>query len=85
MGKNSKQRSFHKRVDGVTMPIRRKRSRWGRNWPCLCGSNKKYKHCCMDHIQALDSGDQNAIVTPIPEEMIVDIEKLKLKREENND
>jgi hypothetical protein len=21
--------------------------RTGRNWPCPCGSDKKYKHCCL--------------------------------------
>lgn len=27
-------------------PIRRKEEKIGRNEPCICGSGKKYKHCC---------------------------------------
>lgn len=26
----------------------------GRNDPCPCGSNKKYKHCCKDRIEAIE-------------------------------
>lgn len=22
-------------------------AKWGRNWPCVCGSGKKYKKCCI--------------------------------------
>lgn len=27
-------------------PVRRKEEKVGRNQPCICGSGKKYKHCC---------------------------------------
>ena len=29
------------------LPVRREESKVGRNDPCLCGSGKKYKQCCM--------------------------------------
>jgi len=66
----SEQRSLKRRIAGVTMPITRKRAKWGRNWLCLCGSKKKYKNCCMKDIEALDNEDQNARVSPIPQEMV---------------
>lgn len=77
---SKKHRMLRKRVNDVTMPIHRKRTKWGRNWLCLCGSGKKYKHCCLDDIKALDCNDQNANVTPIPQEMITTIEKLKQEK-----
>ncbi len=84
--KQSKQRNMFRRLNGVTMPIGRKRIRWSRNWKCLCGSSKKYKKCCMMEIDSLTASDDNATVVPIPE----DIQKMstewlaeqKRKREE---
>lgn len=43
--------------------------KWGRNWPCLCGSEKKYKNCCMNEIESLTISDGNAKVQTIPEDM----------------
>jgi len=48
------------------MPITRKRARWGRNWPCLCGSDKKYKDCCMSEIDSLSANDGNATTQELP-------------------
>jgi len=28
-------------------PIKHRGPKWGRNEPCLCGSGKKYKKCCL--------------------------------------
>lgn len=60
MSKKSKLRSIQRRVSGVTMPIRRKRMRWRRNWNCLCGSGEKYKRCCMQDIESLTVVDGNS-------------------------
>lgn len=66
---SSDQRSLGRRILGTTMPIGRKRMKWGRNWPCLCGSEKKYKNCCMNEIESLTISDGNAKVQTIPEDM----------------
>jgi preprotein translocase subunit SecA len=34
-------------VDHKPQPIRNRQQRVGRNDPCPCGSNKKFKNCCM--------------------------------------
>jgi len=65
----SERRSLGKRLRGVTMPIKRKRIKWGRNMPCLCGSGKKYKYCCMNEMDSLTISDDNADITPLPEDM----------------
>lgn len=70
--KLSERRNLARRMSGVTMPIGRKRVKWGRNWPCLCGSDKKYKNCCINEIDSLTCVDGNADVTALPE----DIQKL---------
>jgi len=67
--KSSERRSLGRRIAGVTMPIGRKRMRWGRNWPCLCGSGKKYKVCCLSEIDSLTESDDNASVTKLPEDI----------------
>ena len=67
--KSSEQRSLQRRIANVTMPITRKRIRWGRNWPCLCGSEKKYKRCCLKEIDAITISDSNANVAKLPEDM----------------
>ena len=64
---SSEQRNLGRRIAGVTMPITRRRMRWGRNWPCLCGSGKKYKVCCLNEIEAITASDGNANVTKLPE------------------
>jgi len=69
MTKKTERRNLRRRIQGVTMPIGRKRTRWGRNWPCLCGSGKKYKHCCIGDIDALTASDGNADVTKLPEDI----------------
>ena len=33
---------------GVILPFRRPTRKVGRNEPCLCGSGRKYKKCCLD-------------------------------------
>ena len=67
--KKSELRNFRNRLNGVTMPIIRKRSKWGRNSLCLCGSGKKYKHCCLEGIDELTSQDGNAEVMKLPEDV----------------
>lgn len=63
---SSEQRNIGKRLKGITMPIRRKRIRWQRNWPCLCGSNKKYKKCCMPEMDQLTATDGNGKQIELP-------------------
>ena len=65
----SEQRSLGRRLAGVTMPIGRRRMRWGRNWLCLCGSDIKYKRCCMAEIDSLTSSDSNSKVQELPEDI----------------
>lgn len=67
--KSSELRSLSKRIAGVTMPIRRKRTKWNRNWPCLCGSDKKYKNCCLKDIDALTAVDGDYKVEAISEDI----------------
>ena len=61
------------------MPIRRKRVKWGRNWPCLCGSGKKYKHCCIDEINDFTMFDGNANVEALSEDIqkMIDVHRKK--------
>lgn len=75
--KLSERRNISRRLAGVTMPIERKRMEWGRNWPCMCGSKKKYKNCCLDSTRSLTASDGNAEVKPLPENIraIVDAHK----------
>ena len=67
--KLSEQRSLNRRLAGVTMPIRRKRIKWGRNWLCLCGSGKKYKKCCINEINNITISDGNANVLALSEDI----------------
>jgi hypothetical protein len=70
------------------MPIRHKRMKWGRNWKCLCGSDKKYKNCCKKEIDELTASDGNADVEALSEDvqkMIDDHRKAeKAKKEKGN-
>lgn len=63
------QRSLNRRIIGITMPITRKRIKYGRNWPCLCGSKDKYKNCCMAEIDSLTASDGNANITTLPDDI----------------
>ncbi|KKN91101.1 hypothetical protein LCGC14_0219660 [marine sediment metagenome] len=72
MTKNTKALNLQKRLRGVTMPINRKRTRWGRNWLCLCGSNKKYKNCCINDVDGLTVYDSNAKT----EELSTDVQNI---------
>lgn len=72
MSRKSEQRSLGRRIAGVTMPISRRRMRWGRNWPCLCGSDKKYKRCCLNEIDSFTASDGNANV----DKLSPDIQKM---------
>lgn len=78
----SELRSLKRRIDGVTMPIGRKRMKWGRNWSCLCGSDKKYKNCCLEHINQLNESDDNATVEGLPKDIqeMIDARKKGLKK-----
>lgn len=40
-------------------PIKRKRVKWQRNWPCFCGSGKKHKKCCLSEMLEADKIDGN--------------------------
>lgn len=51
------------------MPITRRRMRWGRNWPCMCGSNKKYKRCCLSEIDSFTASDGNANVIKLSDDI----------------
>ena len=66
---SSERRSLGRRIAGVSMPITRKRTRWGRNWSCLCGSGKKYKNCCLNEIESFTAFDGNANITKLPEDI----------------
>jgi uncharacterized protein YecA (UPF0149 family) len=35
-----------------------------RNQPCLCGSNKKFKHCCIEKIMKAAQGVPQPLETP---------------------
>jgi len=75
--KLSEQRNVSNRLSGITMPIIRRRIRWGRNWPCLCGSEKKYKNCCLSDIQEITASDGNADVKEMPDSIKQIIQKIK--------
>ncbi len=77
MSKKSEQRSLSRRISGVTMPIGRKRIKYGRNFQCLCGSGKKYKRCCMTQIEATTAYDGNATVTELSKDVQKMIDGLK--------
>jgi hypothetical protein len=70
-------RNIAKRISGVTMPIGRKRMRWLRNWPCLCGSENKYKNCCMKDIESLTSSDGNVTTKSLPKEIQETVDALR--------
>lgn len=78
----SERLNLGKRLSGVTMPLRRKRTKWNRNWPCLCGSNKKYKRCCLKEIEQFAVFDGNATEDKIPENIQQMIVEYKKKEEE---
>jgi hypothetical protein len=40
----------------ITQPIQAD-PKWGRNWPCPCGSGKKYKKCCLYVPQDVQAAD----------------------------
>lgn len=67
--KSSERRNLGRRIAGVTMPISRKRMKWKRNWLCLCGSEKKYKNCCLSDIDALTVVDGDANVEALSEDI----------------
>lgn len=77
--RSSELRSLGRRISDVTMPITRRRMRWGRNWPCLCGSEKKYKRCCMAEIDSFTASDSNANITALPEDIqkMIDVYRKK--------
>jgi hypothetical protein len=85
--KLSKLRNFRRRIDGVTMPIRRKRVKWQRNWLCLCGSGKKYKKCCIGDINNLTAFDGNASMEAIPENIqkMIDIHEKEKEKEKGKE
>ncbi len=64
--KPSEVRNLSNRIVGVTMPITRKRVKYGRNWLCMCGSGKKYKLCCLSDIDSITLVDGNANVRKVP-------------------
>jgi len=66
---SSEQRNLARRVAGVTTPIHRKRMRYSRNFPCLCGSGKKYKKCCLLDIESVTEHDDNAKTEPLSPEI----------------
>lgn len=70
--RSSAERNLGRRIFGVTMPILRKRTKWGRNWPCMCGNKQKYKNCCYEMTEALTAQDGNASVVELSE----DVQKL---------
>lgn len=70
--RSSADRSLGRRIFGVTMPIHRKRIKWGRNWPCMCGSDKKHKNCCHKTTADLTLQDGNENVVELSE----DVQKL---------
>lgn len=81
MTKKSEQLNLQKRLAGVTMPITRKRIKWGRNWLCMCGSGAKYKNCCLEETDNLTASDSNANVELLPEDIQKMLETLKVSQE----
>lgn len=75
--KLSERRNLGRRLAGVTMPLTRKRVKWNRNWPCLCGSEKKYKNCCMKEMDILTTSDDNANIETLSEDVqkMIDIQR----------
>lgn len=69
MTKKRENFKLQRRVQDITMPITRKRIKWGRNWPCLCGSGRKYKACCLGEIDSVTALDGNANTTNTPEDV----------------
>ena len=67
--KQSLGRNLGRRIAGITMPITRRRAKWGRNWPCLCGSGEKYKKCCLPELLSITASDGNANVQPLSEDV----------------
>jgi len=43
---NAKQKSHRKKL--TSQVIRKRKTKIGRNEPCICGSGKKYKRCCIN-------------------------------------
>jgi hypothetical protein len=66
---SSKQRSINRRIVGVTMPITRRRIKWGRNWLCLCNSGLKYKNCCLKEMNKIRTSDGNANIMSLPDDV----------------
>ena len=79
MSKKSSERNLNRRLNGITMPITRKRVKWGRNWPCLCGSRKKYKHCCINEIDDITQRDGNARVMELSKDVQKLVDEIKQK------
>jgi hypothetical protein len=75
--RSSKQRSVGRRIAGVTMPITRKRIKWGRNWLCLCNSGLKYKNCCLKELEDITNSDGNANIVALPKDVqtMIDTQK----------
>jgi transposase-like protein len=44
--------SVHNNAQNAQSPFRRESPKVGRNEPCPCGSNRKYKHCCLNQPQS---------------------------------
>ncbi len=86
--KPSERRNFERRLNGVTMPIHRKRLKWGRNWRCLCGSEKKYKRCCLLEISSFTASDGNESIEEIPakiQQMIAEWKEEQKRKQEEDD
>jgi len=77
-----------RRINGVTMPLSRKRMKWHRNWLCLCGSGEKYKKCCMKEIEMLGGKDGNVVeqkLSPDVQELVDKYQKALEDRSNNCD
>lgn len=84
MSRTSMARNIRNRINDVTMPIERKRCKWGRNNLCLCGSGKKFKNCCINDIDTLTLQDGNASVQQLTPDLQKLVSSIKEMNQEND-
>jgi len=51
-GKKMKRQKYGVIISAGNGPVEKSFVEPGRNSPCVCGSGKKYKHCCLDKLNS---------------------------------
>lgn len=69
-----------KNFDANRKNLAEAKERIGRNDPCICGSGKKYKRCCIDKV--INNEDEKAIPTEDRAEWLTDYPTEELKHED---